>query len=189
MTVNEIQEATAEAADKVRQTGGSVERASFQGSALTLRQGVIIWCTGSLTTFIILSVMWTVFRNELDAARSVMQTANATFERTEQLYRRMEKLSKDLPSAIQAMSEGITQPLDLYVQAADHVQRGMEKFERGTNQLLEKVAVQEESGLNNISDQQKELLRMITKVRDGEVETQARLDVMRQEMNTKKEPK
>ena len=63
---------------------------------LTLKQGIILWISGTLTAFIIMGVFWTVFRNELDAARSLVLRSNATFEKTEQMLDGVNALHRDV---------------------------------------------------------------------------------------------
>ena len=74
---------------------------------MSLRQGVVLWCSGSLTTFIIVGVFWTIFRNELDAARSLVAKANATFEQVTQVN----QLVEDVQNTTQQLQSAIVREL------------------------------------------------------------------------------
>ena len=47
---------------------------------MTFKHSLIMWLSGALTSLIIIGIFWTVFRTELDAARSLVIKADATFE-------------------------------------------------------------------------------------------------------------
>ena len=69
-----------------------------------LKQGIILFVSGSLTALVIVGIFWTIFRSELDAARSLVRKANTTFELTEQVSREIDETLKKGWANFQDMS-------------------------------------------------------------------------------------
>ena len=74
---------------------------------MSLKHGVILWCSGSLTAFVIMGMFWTIFRNELDAARSLVVKANETFEQAERTMNETAKMSQQLRDAVDTASRDV----------------------------------------------------------------------------------
>ena len=74
---------------------------------MSLKHGVILWCSGSLTAFVMMGLFWTIFRNELDAARSLVIKANETFEQAERTMNETAKMSQQLRDLVETASRDI----------------------------------------------------------------------------------
>ena len=101
---------------------------------MSLKQGIILWVSGSLTAFIIVGIFWTVFRTELDAARSLVIKADATFEQAEQALREVKRMSTQLDRNITTMSEKFHSDVD---QMARKMERGREDLANRTHREME----------------------------------------------------
>ena len=69
---------------------------------MSLKQNVVLWVSGTLTAFTIMGIFWTVFRSELDAARSLVVKANAIFEQIDQTLKRVDETSQRLEGTVQS---------------------------------------------------------------------------------------
>ena len=106
---------------------------------MSLKREVIIWCAGALTTLIIVGVFWTVCRVELDAARTLVMKADATFQRANQL------LAEIRPEQLQAMAHDLKQLIGYEERTQPALQSLMEHLqaiEHDLKQLIEARSAQ-----------------------------------------------
>ena len=113
---------------------------------MSLKHGIILWCSGTLTAFVIMGMFWTIFRNELDAARSLVVKANATFEQAERTTNETAKMSQQLRDAVETLSrdiqnqaskdrEGIQNLLNQVDAKVVHIQQAVQKIAHKVDEL------------------------------------------------------
>ena len=74
-----------------------------------MKQGVVLFVSGSFTAFVMMGIFWTIFRNELDAARSLVKQSNATFEEVEGMLDEINRLSAEIEESVKNTNKDIAE--------------------------------------------------------------------------------
>ena len=107
---------------------------------MSLKHGLILWASGSLTAFLIVGVFWTIFRNELDAARYLAAKADATFAKTEQGLRDLQQATERFEQKAELIAEQVDDTMGrivttIHTDITEGIPQRFDRVERGIDRL------------------------------------------------------
>ena len=129
---------------------------------MSMRQGLVLWMSATLTAATILGIVWMVFRSELDAARTLVMSANVTQEETLKLIEDNHKLAEEIRGVLRRAVEDLQGQIGNELRAAQTLTRqstatyesvvdAMQKVTGKMDQWMEQDAQRWDAAIQNIT--------------------------------------
>ena len=144
---------------------------------MSMRQGLVLWMSATLTAATILGIVWMVFRSELDAARTLTVKVNETQEDTLRLLEDNRKLAEDIRAALRRTVEDLQGQIGNELRAAQTLTRQSTATYESVTEAMKWLEQQQtsitlwEGAIQNITNRQDRLQtdvnELLTQQRDS----------------------